>query len=101
MLSQEEAQQEKWASYGVVKKNFYIEDPEIRDLSNEQVEKIRKENNDIKVQHTFDLKDSDTSDEIQIPNPIETFEQAFRVHKLFYFNRITYNLWFYFNRINL
>ncbi|XP_058804198.1 probable ATP-dependent RNA helicase DDX43 isoform X2 [Phymastichus coffea] len=77
-LEYEQAQQEKWAQYGPIKKDFYKEDPKIANLSEEEVEQIRKENNQIKVQHTFDVKDSKTPNDFKIPNPIETFEQVFR-----------------------
>ncbi|XP_014210039.1 probable ATP-dependent RNA helicase DDX43 [Copidosoma floridanum] len=71
----EEYQQKQWATYPDVKKNFYIEDPEVANMTKEEVEKIRLENNDINVAHTFE---TDTITDHHIPNPVQTFEQAFK-----------------------
>ena len=58
-----------------------MEDPVVASMTPEQVAKIRKENNDIDVQLTFEVKESEKDlEENRIPNPIQTFEQAFSVY---------------------
>lgn len=78
---QDEFQQQKWSKCATIRKNFYIEDPEVAQLSKEMVEQIRAENKNITVQYTFDEKTADSA-EHKIPNPVQTFEQAFRVKKI-------------------
>ncbi|KAF7379818.1 hypothetical protein HZH68_016766 [Vespula germanica] len=63
-------------SYPPIYKNFYKEDPVIAQMSEEHVAEIRLKNNNIEVQHVFDDEEN-TANELCIPNPIETFEQAF------------------------
>lgn len=58
-------------------KNFYKEDPTIANMSAAHVAHIRKSNNNIEVKHVFENEGSD--EELKIPNPVETFEQAFQV----------------------
>ena len=49
-------------------------------MSKEQADQIRQEKNNINVEHTFELDESAAnSPEHHIKNPIQTFEQAFRV----------------------
>ncbi|XP_014215635.1 probable ATP-dependent RNA helicase DDX43 [Copidosoma floridanum] len=67
--------EKKWAAYPAVKKNFYIEDPEVTNMTKEEVDKIRQENNNINVEYTFETDDKTDDD---IPNPVQTFEQAFK-----------------------
>ncbi|XP_012283801.1 probable ATP-dependent RNA helicase DDX43 isoform X2 [Orussus abietinus] len=64
--------QEKWSKHPPIIKNFYNEHPDVTNMTEEHVAKIRKMNNSIEVHHVFE---SET--ELKIPNPIETFEQAF------------------------
>ncbi|KAK1118071.1 hypothetical protein K0M31_015350 [Melipona bicolor] len=70
-----EYEREKWAKATPIIKNFYKENPTITNLTPEQVAHIRKINNNIEVNFVFENKDG--SDPGHIPNPIETFEQAF------------------------
>lgn len=51
-------------------------------MSAEKAAAIRKSNNNIEVKHVFENVQA-SGDEMKIPNPVETFEQAFKV---------TYNL---------
>lgn len=64
-------QKEKWSAYPPIKKNFYIEDPEVSNLEPEEVSEIRLVNNNIMVQNFSD------SCEIVISNPVRTFTEAF------------------------
>jgi ATP-dependent RNA helicase DDX43 len=63
-------EKEKWLGYPPIKKNFYIEDPEVANLEPEEVARIRLENNKIMV-------DYEGNCEIRIPNPVQTFDEAF------------------------
>ncbi|KAF5306529.1 hypothetical protein FQR65_LT18539 [Abscondita terminalis] len=69
---------DKWSKAPPMKKDFYIEDPEVAKMSAEQVAQFRENNNNIVVsrvlQKTNELK--------PIPNPVKTFEQAFRHYPL-------------------
>lgn len=79
---QDEFQKQKWAKCPNLKKNFYFEDPEVAEMSKETVDRIRAENNNITVQYTFEKDESQAdSSEHHIPNPVQTFEQAFRVKR--------------------
>ncbi|MBN3320219.1 DDX43 helicase, partial [Atractosteus spatula] len=62
----------KWENLPPVKKEFYIEAESVTNLTAEEVEKWRKENNNIYVD---DLKDGEKR---PIPNPVRTFEEAFQ-----------------------
>lgn len=67
-------QKERWDALPPIVKDFYIEDPEVQKTPPEVVARWRKENNDIQVKRTFDDKPG-----LQpIPNPVQTFEQAFQ-----------------------
>lgn len=68
--------QNKQKDYPPIIKNFYIEDPIITNMSAECVASIRKQNNNIEVQRVFDDEEN-ASKEFHIPNPVQTFEQAF------------------------
>lgn len=59
-------------------KNFYHEDPVIANMSKSDVAYIRKTNNNIEVKHVFE-NEGGSKEEMKIPNPVETFEQAFQV----------------------
>ncbi|CAG0885174.1 unnamed protein product [Darwinula stevensoni] len=61
----------KWKNFPEIKKDFYHEDPTVAALSDEDIERIREENNNIVV------KLIQEGDEKVIPNPVWTFEQAF------------------------
>jgi len=58
-------------------KNFYKEDPAVANMSESKVAHFRKINNNIEVRHVFENEGG--SIEEKIPNPVETFEQAFHV----------------------
>lgn len=47
-------------------------------MSESKVAHIRMTNNNIEVRHVFE-NEGDTGEEMKIPNPVETFEQAFQV----------------------
>ncbi|XP_017884968.1 probable ATP-dependent RNA helicase DDX43 [Ceratina calcarata] len=72
----DEFQKEKWSKCTPIVKNFYKEHPSVANMTKEQVAHIRKTNNSIEVKYMFDEK-NDVSEQLWIPNPIETFEQAF------------------------
>ncbi|XP_012540510.1 probable ATP-dependent RNA helicase DDX43 [Monomorium pharaonis] len=75
----EERQKKKWAALAPIIKNFYKEDPVVANMSASKVDHIRKTNNNIEVRHVFENKDN-TDEEMKIPNPVETFEQAFQTY---------------------
>ncbi|XP_013139757.1 PREDICTED: probable ATP-dependent RNA helicase DDX53 [Papilio polytes] len=72
--SYDQAQKEKWAKLPAIVKNFYKEDPEVANMSPKQVAKWRHANFDIQVKRTFE----DRTDLKPIPNPVLTFEHAFK-----------------------
>lgn len=47
-------------------------------MSKSKVNHIRKNNNNIEVRHVFQAEEG-SDEEMKIPNPVETFEQAFQV----------------------
>ncbi|EZA51431.1 putative ATP-dependent RNA helicase DDX43 [Ooceraea biroi] len=71
----EKQQKERWAALPSMIKNFYKEDPAVASMSKERVAAIRRSNNNIEVKHVFD---NEETSELTIPNPVETFEQAFK-----------------------
>ncbi|KYN40574.1 putative ATP-dependent RNA helicase DDX43 [Trachymyrmex septentrionalis] len=72
----EERQRQKWAALPPIIKNFYKEDPAIANMPQSVVTHFRKTNNNIEVRHVFE--NTGGSDEnMKIPNPVQTFEQAF------------------------
>lgn len=77
ILLQEERQKKKWSALPPIKKNFYIEDPVVTNMSEEKVAYIRASNNNIEVRRVFENEEG--SDELKMLNPVETFEQAFQV----------------------
>ncbi|XP_075779886.1 putative ATP-dependent RNA helicase DDX43 isoform X2 [Pelodiscus sinensis] len=64
----------KWADLSPVEKNFYKESPEVSSIPKEEVEKWRKENNNIICD---DLKEGEKR---HIPNPVCKFEDAFKYY---------------------
>ncbi|XP_031835118.1 putative ATP-dependent RNA helicase DDX43 [Nomia melanderi] len=72
----DEFQQEKWSKLAPVIKNFYKEHPEVANMTKEHVAHIRQINNNIEVRYMFDEQEKH-AEKFDIPNPIETFEQAF------------------------
>ncbi|XP_073482899.1 probable ATP-dependent RNA helicase DDX43 [Aquarana catesbeiana] len=73
MLRENKAKYEamKWADLPPIEKAFYKESPSVASVSEEEVAKWRKENNNIICK---DLKDGGKR---PIPNPIRTFQEAF------------------------
>ena len=67
---------EKWAKCVPIIKDFYKEHPIVANMTKEHAAHIRKTNNNIEVRYMFQEQD-EQSEEFHIPNPIETFEQAF------------------------
>ncbi|XP_013186270.1 probable ATP-dependent RNA helicase DDX43 [Amyelois transitella] len=67
-------QKARWESLPPIVKDFYKEDPEVAAMSPSSVARWRLANNDIQVKRTFDDKPGLRP----IPNPIKTFEQAFK-----------------------
>lgn len=65
---------EMWAKLPPIKKDFYVEDEEVKHFSEEQVKAIRSKNNNIVVSRVFAEKKGYKP----IANPIVTFEQCFR-----------------------
>ncbi|XP_055640290.1 probable ATP-dependent RNA helicase DDX43 [Toxorhynchites rutilus septentrionalis] len=70
----DQAMEEQWAKCPPLLKNFYHELPEVAEMSLEEVNAFRLANNNIVVDRTF--KDPENPS-LPIPNPIQTFEQAF------------------------
>ncbi|KAK2725222.1 hypothetical protein QYM36_001614 [Artemia franciscana] len=68
----EEMTRLKWASLPALKKDFYFEEQEVAEANPADVAAFRKENFDIKVKH------HNENDPRPIPNPVLTFQQAFR-----------------------
>ncbi|XP_060557473.1 probable ATP-dependent RNA helicase DDX43 [Ruditapes philippinarum] len=72
ILKEKEANDaKKFADLRPIKKNFYIETPEVANMSPSEVEYIREFNFNITVTNL------DKNGEIQVPNPVRTFEDAF------------------------
>ncbi|XP_015607166.1 probable ATP-dependent RNA helicase DDX43 [Cephus cinctus] len=67
---------EKWSKFPPIIKNFYREDPSVTNMTKEEVAHFRKTNNSIEVYHAFSDEGKETTT-CQIPNPVQTFEQAF------------------------
>ncbi|XP_039492813.1 probable ATP-dependent RNA helicase DDX43 [Drosophila santomea] len=65
----------RWAKCPPLTKNFYKEAPEVANLTESQIERIREENNKTTVAHVFEPKEGETAP--PIPNPVWTFEQCF------------------------
>ncbi|XP_018322876.1 probable ATP-dependent RNA helicase DDX43 [Agrilus planipennis] len=71
----ERYQKEQFDKLPPIKKNFYKEDPEVTNMSNKEVEAFRAANNNIVVSRMYKQGEKE---KIPIPNPVTTFEQAFR-----------------------
>ena len=65
---------EKWAKLAPLVKDFYVEHPEVSSMSEQEVEKFRLENNNIKVSH---FKEGDA---FLLPKPAPKFEHSFHNH---------------------
>ncbi|KAH8385569.1 hypothetical protein KR200_000436 [Drosophila serrata] len=71
----EEASAARWAKLPPLTKNFYKEAPEVANLSESEIKRIRAENNNITVAHVFEPKEGETVE--PIPNPVWSFDQCF------------------------
>ncbi|CRL05202.1 CLUMA_CG017979, isoform A [Clunio marinus] len=69
----EAARKARWAALPNLIKDFYTEHPEVTDMTEEEVDKFRKENKNIVVGRTFADKDSKE----EMPKPTTKFEHAF------------------------
>lgn len=69
----EQARKERWAKCPKMIKDFYEEDPEVTNMSEEDVEIFRKENKNIVIARTFAEEGSTES----MPKPTTKFEHAF------------------------
>ncbi|XP_030573519.1 probable ATP-dependent RNA helicase DDX43 [Drosophila novamexicana] len=69
------AEAARWAKCPKLIKDFYKELPEVANLSEAEVARIRMENNNISVSHVFEAKEGESP--TPIPNPVWTFEQCF------------------------
>ncbi|EDV49970.2 uncharacterized protein Dere_GG23261 [Drosophila erecta] len=65
----------RWSKCPPLTKNFYKEAPEVANLTESEIERIRDENNKTTVSHVFEPKEGETV--APIPNPVWTFEQCF------------------------
>ncbi|XP_063218394.1 probable ATP-dependent RNA helicase DDX43 [Bacillus rossius redtenbacheri] len=70
----EEAKKDKWSKLPPLKKDFYVEDPDVANMSKEEVEMFRQQNNNISVGYAL----GESPDNMPVPNPVQTFEQCFR-----------------------
>lgn len=70
----DEQQNNRWDKLPPIIKDFYNEDPLVKNMSKAEVAHWRQVNNDIQVKRTFDEKPGLKP----IPNPVQTFEQAFQ-----------------------
>lgn len=66
----EKYEAERLSSLPPLEKNIYIEHPEVKAMSTQQVESFRKENFDMTVSASHGCEEP-------IPNPVQTFRQAF------------------------
>ncbi|XP_017007606.2 probable ATP-dependent RNA helicase DDX43 isoform X1 [Drosophila takahashii] len=71
----EAATKARWAKCPPLTKNFYKEAPEVANLTESQIERIRADNNNTSVSHVFEPKEGETAP--PIPNPVWTFDQCF------------------------
>lgn len=78
MIFQEEYRRRRLAALPPIIKDFYKEDPAVAKMTSWKVKEIRKNNNNIEVDRFCDEKEDNTNIS-KLPNPIETFEQAFQV----------------------
>lgn len=65
---------EKWAKLPPLIKDFYIEHDEVKQMTDEEVEKFREDNNNIKVSHFTE------GDSFILPKPCPKFEHSFHNH---------------------
>lgn len=73
----EEARKARWAKCPVMVKDFYIEHPEVTNMTEEEAARFRDENKNIVVSRTF-AKEEEASE--PMPKPTTKFEHAFESH---------------------
>ncbi|XP_026684744.1 DEAD-box ATP-dependent RNA helicase 20-like [Diaphorina citri] len=78
MALSDRKERDKWAREPKIIKNVYKEDPEVANMTPEQVEAFRKKNNDISVSVVTSDGQIDENPDFQIPNPVTSFKQAFQ-----------------------
>lgn len=71
-------ERDKWARVPKIIKNVYKEDPDVANMTPEEVNKFRKENNDISVSVVRSDGQVDENPDFKIPNPVTSFKQAFK-----------------------
>lgn len=69
------ARKARWANCPVLVKDFYIEDSEVTNMTDEDVEKFRLENKNIQVSRTFSKEGEEAK---PMPKPTTKFEHAFK-----------------------
>ncbi|KAL7727709.1 hypothetical protein ACLKA6_008047 [Drosophila palustris] len=69
------AQAARWAKCPPLTKNFYKECSEVANLTQTEVENMRRESNNISVSHVFEAKEGEELP--PIPNPVWRFDQCF------------------------
>ncbi|XP_034949626.1 probable ATP-dependent RNA helicase DDX43 [Chelonus insularis] len=74
----EEYMAQRIAKLTPLKKDFYNEDPEVANMTDEQVAQIRKMKNNISCRRVFEEENKDKCPDFKVPNPILKFEHAFR-----------------------
>lgn len=72
-IEAEAARKVRWAKCPVMIKDFYVEDTEVTNMSDEDVDKFRLENKNIQVSRTF-TKEGESQ---PMPKPTTKFEHAF------------------------
>lgn len=69
---------DKWARVPKIIKNVYKEDPEVANMTPEQVAAFRKKSNDISVSIVKSDGQPEENPDFKIPNPVTSFKQAFK-----------------------
>lgn len=72
----EEARRIRWSRCPTMIKNFYTEHPDVTQMTDEDVEKFREANKNIKVAHDLTKEDANKADEV-MPRPVTKFHHAF------------------------
>ncbi|XP_031637744.1 probable ATP-dependent RNA helicase DDX43 [Contarinia nasturtii] len=68
----------RWASLPPLQKNFYEEHADVRNMTSEQVDAIRQQNNNITVSRLFLDENQSNDNNEPIPNPVTKFEHCFQ-----------------------
>lgn len=71
----EECRRIRWEKCPSMIKQFYKEHPEVTEMTNEEVEKFREDNMNIKVSHDFSKEKTETEE--AMPKPVTKFYHAF------------------------